>query len=391
MGMPPRLSEYTADQKYLVDAAGRAAGLVDPVAFDPGYYRYYLLRRAIRGPLTPLDGALVRQWETGGRAISVGTHFGARLYTAGDIPFVHVVATLDGNTPSGLFDFHVVSRRDFTRLFRVALKAMREREVADTPPVMHDEQLDTLRRNTLGYLDPKNLKRIKDLGGRAKRGLLLTGPPGNGKTSACRWLWQECLKHGHEYKMVTPDAYRAARNSPCPVAAVKDLFSVSRRGVIFFDDMDIALRDRDTVKETDDQAVFLGALDGIEANEGVVYVFTTNCGLSLIDPAFKRPGRIDLVLHFQKPDAELRRRLIDRWHEDVRAGFDLDAAVSDTAGLSFAEIEELKNLLILGHLDRGGWDWDRAMHQFEENRSDLASEAKRRVGFGILEPMLNGN
>ena len=62
--------------------------------------------------------------------------------------------------------------------------------------------------------------------------------------------------------------------------------------------MDVALRDRDTVKETDDQAVFLAALDGIEVNEGVVYVFTTNCPLDLIDPAFKRPGRIDLVLHF---------------------------------------------------------------------------------------------
>src|SRR5205085_5384578 len=109
------------------------------------------------------------------------------------------------------------------------------------------------------------------------------------------------------YKMVTPDAYRAARNSCSPVAAVKELFAVSRRGVIFFDDMDIALRDRSTVKETDDQAVFLGALDGIGANEGVVYVFTTNCGLDLIDPAFKRPGRIDLVLHFQLPDAALRR------------------------------------------------------------------------------------
>ena len=71
---------------------------------------------------------------------------------------------------------------------------------------------------------------------------------------------------------------------------MSDLFSVNRRGIIFFDDMDVALRDRNTVRETDDQAVFLSALDGIEVNEGVVYVFTTNCSLDLIDPAFKRPG-----------------------------------------------------------------------------------------------------
>ena len=65
------------------------------------------------------------------------------------------------------------------------------------PPVLPDNQLEVLRQNTLGYLDRNNLKRIKELGGRPKRGLLLTGPPGNGKTSACRWLWEECQRHGN--------------------------------------------------------------------------------------------------------------------------------------------------------------------------------------------------
>jgi SpoVK/Ycf46/Vps4 family AAA+-type ATPase len=191
--------------------------------------------------------------------------------------------------------------------------------------------------------------------------------------------------------MVTPDAYRAARNSCNPVATVRQLFTVARRGVIFFDDMDIALRDRNTVKETDDQAVFLSALDGIEVNEGVVYVFTTNCDLDLIDPAFKRPGRIDLVLRFQKPESSLRRELVERWHADVRGNIDLAAAVNDTHGLSFAEIEELKNLLILRHLEVGEWEWEWAMQQFHQNRSELETETHRRVGFGVLEASPNGD
>ena len=114
-----------------------------------------------------------------------------------------------------------------------------------------------LHQNTIGYLDRRNLRRIRELGGRPKRGLLLTGPPGNGKTSACRWLRNECLRLGLEHQEVGPDAYQPARQSCNPVQAVRDLFTVNRRGVIFFDDMDIALRDRNTVKETDDQAVFL--------------------------------------------------------------------------------------------------------------------------------------
>jgi cell division protease FtsH len=178
--------------------------------------------------------------------------------------------------------------------------------------------------------------------------------------------------------MPTPDAYRQARATE----SIEHLFSVERRGIIFFDDMDLALRDRDTVHETEDQAVFLSALDGIAVNEGVVFVFTTNCSLELIDPAFKRPGRLDLVLHFKAPDPELRRRLIDGWHADIRAHLDLDEVIASTEGYSFAEVEELKNLLIMNFMDCGKWSWDWAMDQFDINRRDLSKRPARRVGFG---------
>ena len=312
------LTSYTADHRNLVEAAAKATGIADPVAFVPSRYAYYLLKSSVRGALIPLDGVLLRDWTTGGRHFYPGMQFGIRLYSADNIPFARCVAGLDGDYKDEAYDFYVVDRSNYIELFRIAVRASREKTAGDQPPVMHPDQLETLRQNTIAYLDRQNLNRIKELGGRPKRGLLLTGPPGNGKTSACRWLWNECLRLGYEYKMVSPDAYQAARKACNPVEAVKDLFTVNRRGVVFFDDMDIALRDRNTVKETDDQAVFLSALDGIEVNEGVVYVFTTNCFFELIDPAFKRPGRIDLVLHFQIPDATLatrtRRSLAPRDH-----------------------------------------------------------------------------
>src|SRR5262245_20159101 len=250
------LADYSADHRKLVEAAASAAKLTDPIAFTPAHYAYYLLKCAIRGPLIPLAGTLLRDWMTGGRHYYPGTRFGVRLYTAGDIPFARVVATVDDRLSQEAYDFYVVSRADYVRLFRIAVRASRQRTAGGTPPVMPAEQLEVLRQNTLDYLDRQNLRRIRELGGRPKRGLLLTGPPGNGKTSACRWLLHECLRLGYEHQEVTPDAYQAARKSCNPVQAVRDLFAVHRRGVIFFDDMDLALRDRDTVKETDDQAVF---------------------------------------------------------------------------------------------------------------------------------------
>ena len=384
------LASYTADHRRLVKAVANVAEITDPVAFVPSGYAYYLLKAAIRGPLIPLDGVLLRDWMTGGRHYFPGTQFGVRVYTAGSIRFARCVAGVRKSFTAEAYDFFVVARADYVNLFRIARRASRERSAGDIPPVMTAEHLEVLRQNTIGYLDRQNLRRIRELGGRPKRGLLLTGPPGNGKTSACRWLRNECLRLGLEHQEVSPDAYQAARTSCNPVQAVKDLFTVHRRGVIFFDDMDLALRDRNTVKETDDQAVFLSALDGIDVNEGVAYVFTTNCTLDLIDPAFKRPGRIDLVLHFDRPEAVLRRELIERWHAEVRAGIDIDAAVNETAGFSFAEVEEVKNLLILHFIDAKVWDWSWAMKQFHENRQEL-KEKERRVGFTLREAAPNGH
>src|SRR5581483_1047653 len=135
------------------------------------------------------------------------------------------------------------------------------------PPVLPPVQAQQLWQNTIDYLDPKNLRRITEYGGRAKRGVLLMGAPGNGKTMACRWIWQECRRRRWEWRLVTPDAYRQAREED----NIQQLFNVERRGIVFFDDMDLALRDRETIRETEDQAVFLSALDGITVHEGVVF------------------------------------------------------------------------------------------------------------------------
>src|SRR5262249_34421735 len=151
-----------------------------------------------------------------------------------------------------------------------------------------------------------------------------------------------------------------------------------------------ALRDRETVRETDDQAVFLSALDGIAVQEGVVFVFTSNCAPELIDRAFKRPGRLDVVFNFQNPDCELRRQLIRRWHADIRRNVGVGVIADETEGYSFAEIEELKNLLIMRFMEANRWEWDWALEQFDINRAELMNRP-RRLGFGQSERVLSSD
>ncbi len=374
------LQDYAADHRYLLDQVAHAAGLMDPVVVDLDEFYEPLLRHARKKAILPIEGVLIRDWDPDNRRVYPGVQLGGRLYELEGIRFVRVRFAYDNHQNGWAFDFIAVERKDYRRLYRIALKARRDSEPPSQPPVMDPEHIDLLWQNTIGYLDRSNLRRIKEFGGRAKRGVLLMGPPGNGKTSACRWIWQECRRRRWEWRLVTPDSYRQARASD----SIEELFSVDKRGIVFFDDMDIALRDRESGHESEDQAVFLSALDGITVNEGVVFVFTTNCSLELIDRAFKRPGRIDLVLHFEAPTPEQRRELVQRWHPDICSALNMNKVIASTEGMSFAEVEEMKNLLIMHFMDKQTWDWDWALKQLEINRHDLgALRKKRQVGFGL--------
>jgi hypothetical protein len=382
--MSTPLQQYAADHRFLLETAGRQMGFADPVAVDMDDFYAPLIKSARRGALLPLEGVLVRDWDPDNRRMSTGVQIGLRAYDIDGVRFARVRFIHHDSANCWGLDFAVVDRRDYRRLYRAALHCRRDDESPCSPPVLPQEQLDLLWKNSIGYLEGPNLERIKQYGGRAKRGVLLTGAPGNGKTMACRWIWEECRKRRWEYRLVTPDSYRAARAHD----SIEALFGVERRGIVFFDDMDLALRDRDKVHETEDQAVFLSAMDGIAISEGVVFVFTTNCSLDLIDRAFKRPGRLDVVLNFKAPDAELRRRLLERWHPEVRAHLDEGEAVASTDGYSFAEIEELKNLLVMHFMDTGAWDWGWALKQFDINRQELSSRPQRHVGFANHRPGL---
>lgn len=293
------------------------------------------------------------------------------------VRFVKAFDQLSGDVRSPLQDFCVVPAQHFTRFYRFLRQKLRRQPPPKEPaPIMQEDVQSRLWDNSVGFLT-RGHEVLKRYDVPQKRGILLMGEPGNGKTMACRWLYSHCRRMGLGWRLIRAEEYERARME----GMAQSVFSLDEPGIILFDDFDLGVRNRDEFGPTSHHSTFLGELDGVEARQGIVYLFTSNARLSELDPAFLRPGRIDQVIQFSKPNAELRRRLIcELWHADIIAALDIETVVRETDGLSFAEVTELKKLLALHFLDSGEWDWQWAWKVFHGD-ARYTKKSEPKIGF----------
>ena len=333
-----------------------------------------LIRRLRRERSVGLGTECGIDWFTDGRPgheLLIGIHFYRWELDGRVIRVANVSLPYQLRFP----DFWVVPVADYRELYRSVRKLLRRSHSMNVEPYMCQEDRERLWQNTIGFLrrDNSELRRFNIP---QKRGVLLTGEPGNGKTMACRWLAVQCQRYGLDWESVTMDRYEQARSDN----GLHDLFQPTHPGIIAFDDFDSALHDRKTAHDTRDQSTFLTEMDGLSPRTGVVYIFTTNLKVEDLDPALRRPGRIDQVIDFPKPFKEIRQRFIqERWPAEIVSQIDINSVIHKTDELSFAELEELRKLLVMRYLDTGNAEWKWARDVFE-GRCDGKSN-RRRIGF----------
>ncbi len=268
---------------------------------------------------------------------------------------------------------------EYTRLYRFLRRAAAHDPSVD-PPLMSDADRQRLWDNTIGFL-LKGKQAWEQYQVPLRRGVMLLGEPGNGKTMAARWLRAQAEQHGLEWKTITGEEYDRARTS----GGLTPLLALDEPGLVFLDDFDRGLENREQVGSTQDHSALLSALDGMDTPQGVVYVFTSNLTPAHLDPAIRRPGRIDAFIPFSRPNQELRGRfLTEYWPEAIRTTIPLTEAVACTEGLSFAEMDEVKKLMVLHHIDHGVWNWSHAWAEFRA-RSNVAP---KRSPIGFASAML---
>jgi hypothetical protein len=176
-------------------------------------------------------------------------------------------------------------------------------------------------------------EQLRSAGRHVKRGLLLHGPPGTGKTLTAMYLANRMPER--TVLILTGSGLRAI-GPACAMA--RDLAP----SMVVLEDVDLVALDRDEYTSNALLFELLNEMDGMQQDLDVVFLLTTNRPDRLEPALAARPGRVDMAVELQLPDAPARRRLISLYSEglEVRAT-DLAPVVERTEGASPAFIREL--------------------------------------------------
>jgi len=202
--------------------------------------------------------------------------------------------------------------------------------------IMKPEYKEEVKKDVYGFFESEHV--YKELGIAWKRGMIMWGPPGNGKTITIKAIMKSCNDKGF-----APLYVKSFQSYMGEEGAMQVVFDKARQMspcVVIFEDLDALITERN-------RSFFLNQLDGISNNDGLLCIGTTN-HLDRLDPAMsERPSRFDRKFLFDNPDWEERKLYAKYWQKKLANNKKIafpDSLVEDvssrTADFSFAYLKE---------------------------------------------------
>ncbi|KAM0718421.1 hypothetical protein Q7P37_005491 [Cladosporium fusiforme] len=182
-----------------------------------------------------------------------------------------------------------------------------------------------------------------------KRGIIFHGVPGVGKTLFIKTLIKSLAERSPPVSTLYVKSLDACAG---PKWSVQQIFLKARRAAPCL----LVLEDLDSLVESSTRSYFLNEVDGLNSNDGILMIGSTN-NLDQLDPSItKRPSRFDRKYHFDLPNEDERLAYCRYWRQKFNDSDALDfpdeicpVVAKLTERLTFAYLKELflSSLLLL--------------------------------------------
>lgn len=196
-----------------------------------------------------------------------------------------------------------------------------------------DTLIDLGNSNSLKVIDGIKLfwtrkQKFLDKGIIFKRGILMWGPPGSGKTATLILLINDLIRQGGIVLLV--------QSPSTAVAALTVLRKIEPTRPLI-----VVLEDVEEIINTHGEHDLLALLDGEHQTDNVVNIATTNYPEMLGSRIINRPSRFDEVIKIGMPSEQMRTQYLKHVLRNEQESYNIRKWVKDTDNMSIAHLKEL--------------------------------------------------